>query len=305
MNKHKDKPLRFLIIDDDTPYVESLNRDAQRLRIFFTHRTNLEEARQFMESKEAGKISAIVLDVKCMMRKQQEVAHSNFIMEAVIYFRKAFPHLPMAILTGEPDEYKHLKELFMNRMDVYFKGSEEEQMLLSLSGQAQRIDYVRLEQQHPGIFEAIAKYLEPDAYNRLLTCLQNMRNTDCTAITGTLGNLRKLQEYLYMALNRIDNDMVPDSLVYYNGKINIDNKNIIKYLKGNYDQTQRTTTTTEYVKHDSKEDRLLNYIYKGCSEEIHVTDQNTTKYTVQSLVFAFMDLVLWLKEIADRHAGSV
>jgi hypothetical protein len=299
MSKSKHKSFLFLIIDDETPYVEALHRDAQMLGIRFKHYTNLEEARQFIESKDGKAVSGIVLDVKCMREKQQEVAHIDFIGSAVQYFKKTFSHLPIAILTGEPDQYKNLKEIYRDTISVYSKGSEESQMFTYLIGKAKDLPDSKIREKHFEVFETIDKYFDPDVSSGLLHCIRSMENQDSVSITRTLGNLRKLQEYFYLALHKLDNNMVPGNFLKFKDKTSVDNKNIIEHLKGNFDKRTMTTTTPVYIKHTSKEDRLFYYVHKGCSEEIHVSDQYTTKYTVQSLVFAFMDLVLWLKAVAN------
>lgn len=298
MNKPKDRPLVFLIIDDDKSYVDALYRNAQRLRILFKHYTNLEEAKQFIESKDANAVSGVVLDVKCMMKKQQEVAHSNFIMEAVTYFRKNRPHLPLAILTGEPDQYKNLKELFMETLNVYSKGSEEEQMLGYLYEQAQNLDYVKLAKQYPDVFDAVESYLDGEALEELISCFRNMYSSDFTTIKNSLACLRRLQEKVYIALNRMDSKIVPDELMkpdnFIGSKIQV--REIYKHL-----------TAQNYVKRYSMIDTFASAIYSITSDNGSHTpyenpDFRPTKYTVQSITFAMLDLLLWLKSTGDSKS---
>jgi hypothetical protein len=300
MSKKKDRPFKILIIDDDVPYVEALYRDAQEYRLILTPFGNLESAREFLNSSEGVSISGVILDVVCMKDKDQEIPNPDFIMTAIKFFNEKFSHLPLVILTGEPDRFKHLKEYFKGVLPTYSKGRDEAEMLLFLKDKAQEIPREKIIRRYLDVFEVVEQYLGYEAEERLLDCLNKMGQPEPSIITGTLGNLRKLQEYLYLGLNKIDNNMVPDALIY-SGKTKVDNEKIIRHLKGNFDKTNMRITTTEYVIHNSQADRLLNYIYRGCSEEIHVTEQNTTKYTVQSLVFAFIDLVLWLKEIAEKN----
>ena len=64
-------PLTMLIIDDATPYVESLYRDAQRYGIRLAHARSLEEGRELF-TREGWSFAGIVLDGKCLKEREQE-----------------------------------------------------------------------------------------------------------------------------------------------------------------------------------------------------------------------------------------
>lgn len=304
------KKYKFLIMEDDKEYflalrmkVASLRKERKYTEIEFLHADNFQSAKD-LYSREGYTVQGIILDVVGYKDPDQSLPDESVLPVARDYFIANAGHLPIVALTGQPGMYEMIKKAWAGSIEVFSKNDDEAKMLDYLIEEAKKLEDNKILKKHHEVFEVTNKYLGPDAYGRMLACIRNMTNTDNTAITGTLSNLRKLQEYLYLALNRIDNNMVPDHLLVGDtGNTNINNKRIIKHLKGNYDDGSRTITTTIYVKHNSKEDRLLNHVYKGCSEEIHVTDQHTTRYTVQSLVFAFMDLVLWLKGIADSKGN--
>ena len=62
-------PLTLLIIDDSTPYVESLYRDAQRSNIHLLHGRSLEEGKELFAGSDGGRIAGIILDVKCLKER--------------------------------------------------------------------------------------------------------------------------------------------------------------------------------------------------------------------------------------------
>ncbi len=127
-----------------------------------------------------------------------------------------------------------------------------------------------------------------------------MQSDDQKTVTGTLGTLRKLQENFYVALHKIDKKILPRELIYgKNNELKIENEKVIKYLKGNYDGTAETTDII--VPHGSYIDRLLYFVYKGCSGDLHISPQKTSKYTVQALIYAFMDMLLWLKDKSNKR----
>jgi len=96
-------PLTMLIIDDSTPYVESLFRDAQRYSIRLLHARSLEEGRELYGGSEGRGIAGIILDGKCLKEKSQQVPDNSFLGAAIKYFGEKAPHLPLVVLTGETD----------------------------------------------------------------------------------------------------------------------------------------------------------------------------------------------------------
>jgi hypothetical protein len=302
----KDRPYNVLIIDDDENYVDALFREAQEVRLLLKHASSLEVAKEVFESAEGKSICGIILDVVCMKDREQEIPDPDFIMPAIEYFRSRALHIPIVILTGEPDRYKHLKEYFKGVRPIYSKGRDEQEMLSFLKNAAQELDREKVIRKYHDVFEIVERYLGYDAENKLIDCLNDTGKTEANAITGALGSLRKLQEYFYIALHKIDDKMLPRDLIFRaNGSLDIRNERIMRHLKGNFDSSTKTCMSTEYIMFNSKEDRLLNYLYRGCSEELHVTEQATNKYTVQSLVFCFMDLVLWMKELAKKEGNKL
>jgi hypothetical protein len=299
------KKFKFLIMEDNEDYFLALKMKAESLRkegkypeIEFLYAKDLPSAKE-LYNREGYTVQGIILDVVNYKDENQSMADESCLPVARDYFREKAGHLPIVALTGQPGMYELIKKSWAGSIEVFSKSDDEKKMLNYLIAEVKKLADSKIIKKYYDVIETTEKYLGSDAYGMLLACLRNMENTDSATITGTLIILRKLQEYLYLALSTIDKNMVPHSLLTYKGKTNIDNKAIINHLKGNYDRQKNNTTTLEYIKHNSKEDRLLNHVYKGCSEGIHITDQNTTKYTVQSLIFAFMDLVLWLKQIAE------
>lgn len=290
----KNYKFTFLILEDDPEYFESLELKARKQPIEFIRASNLDDAKNFYDAKKSM-IQGIILDVIGYTSIKQEILHESSFTLAREYFKKHAEHLPIVALTGHPGMVENVRKWWAETIKVFSKDGEEQEMFEYLISHAKKLESTKIINKHREVFDLIEKYFNDQAFDILLQCLKNMENPAQHTITGTLANLRKLQEYFYKALNKIDPDMVPDNLIYPE----IDNKKIISHLKGNFDSSKKITTTKVYVEHYSKCDFLLNYIYKICSENIHVTEQNTTKYAVQSLVYAFMDLVLWLKKFDD------
>ncbi len=285
-------PLTFLIIDDSTPYVESLFRDAQRLGIHLLHARSLEEGKERFGGREGGKVAGIILDVKCLKEKGQEVPDNSFLIAALKYFGEKAPHLPIVVLTGETDQYRNLKELYAGTMRVFSKGRDEREMLDFMTAEAQNIEWLKIVRQYGDVFEDLADYLGTEAERELMSCLKNMQSDDFTVIKNSLGCLRRIQEKIYIALSRADGGMVPPQ--YVEGEINV----IAAY---------KHLAEKGYVERYKVIDRFAELVFKITSDSgAHSPHANPkyppTRYTVQAVTFALLDLILWFKQVMTLKA---
>jgi len=284
------RPLEMLIIDDDKEFVESLHADAQRHQILLTHRDNLEDAKLFLGSSKASKISGVILDVVCMKSKDQEVAKSSFITAAINFFTKELPHLPLAILTGEPDQYNDLSLLYEGTNNVYSKGQDEEEMLLFLKNEALKLNRTKIINKYKDIFEIIDELLPTEAKEELINCLTNLNTSDDTQIRNNLACVRRLQEKIYIELNKSKPGWVPTE--YIEGDVKV--KAILRHLReGNYV--------------DKKTDHFAKSIYEISSDYGAHTQNRTqgspvSKYTVHTVAYALLDLFLWFKKVVNQDA---
>jgi len=305
MSKNKTRPLNMLIIDDNKEHVESLNRRAQGHRIMLKHFCNLDEGKKFLESKEGRSICGVILDVICMKNKEQKFPDKSFITAALKYFNQKLPNIPIVVLTGVTDEYKSLKDHYDGTETVYSKGRDESAMLLFLRDKALELERVKLLNKYSEVFEIIEDHFDDDAEEELISCLLNTNSSDFHTMKGTLSCLRILQEKMFVALNKYDDQMVPEEYVSNeeNNQIRVNFASILHYLKGKYDNTSRSHLGKKYILHDSTIDRFMQFVYKTSSEGIHAIDENIsnkpTKYTVQAVTYALLDLLLWFKTVCD------
>jgi hypothetical protein len=294
--------LPVLFIDDDIDYANELYKEAQRHHFELKHVRSLEEGKEFLSTEQGQSIRGVILDIICMKEKSQEVPDNTFIITASRYFTKIFPHLPVVALTGETEEYRTMGHLFKDDMVVFSKGSDEEKMFKHLRDKAFDYEKMKIRSNYHDIFEIIDRYFDKKVEEMLVACLRDMNSDDPKIKTGTLGNLRKLQESFYVALNKKNKNMVPREMIFNNNnELNVNNEKIIRHLKGNVDETKHETTPS-FIKHGSYIDRLVYFVYKGCSGELHISPQKTSRYTVQSLVNAFLDMLIWLNSIKENKS---
>ena len=280
-------PLTMLIIDDATPYVESLNRDAQRHAIRLLHARSLEEGRAIYEGSEGRVVAGVILDGKCLKEKGQQVPDNSFLGAALQYFGAKAPHLPTVVLTGETDLYRNLSDLYAGTVRVYSKGRDEQQMLCHLLGEADQLEWLKVVRQHREVFAGLSDRLGADAEQELISCLLHMASDDPTTIRNTLVSLRRLQEKIFISLHKGDPGLIPAHLV--TGEINV--VGIYKHL------SERGAIERYKVI-----DRFSELVFKVTSDNgAHTPYENPkyppTRYTVQAVSYALLDLILWSRSL--------
>jgi len=269
--------------------------------IELSHVRSLEEGKEFLATDRGKTIRGVILDIICMKMKNQEVPDNTFIITASQYFVRTLPHLPIVALTGETEEYRRMGYLFKDDMKVFSKGGDEERMFEYLRDKGLNYEKLKIRSNYQDIFETIDRHFDKESEERLVSCLRDMNSNDQTIVTSTLGNLRKLQEGFYIALHKLDKTMVPRKLIFNErDEPSVSNERIIKHLTGNFDLDKRMETTKIHFVHGSYMERLLYFVYKGCSGELHFSRQKTSRYTVQALVYSFLDMVLWLRRLVGQ-----
>lgn len=286
--------ITLLIVDDDTPYVEALHRLFHGRGARLRHAETLEDAREMISRREQGNISGVILDVVGLRERGQKVPDNSFIIAASRYFADAAPHLPVVVLTGEPDQYRNLKELFKGTMGVYSKGRDEDEVLSFLLDEARKLDRIRCEIEHPEVFEVVRKYLDEDADRELVDFLKDRDSRDATVIRKNMGALRRLQEKIYIELSKCDGKYVPREYVAGEIKIASAYKHLVE--KG-------------YVERYKIIDRFSELIFKVTSDHgahvpYSVPKYQPTRYTVAALGNALMDLLLWFGELMGKESGG-
>jgi ActR/RegA family two-component response regulator len=283
--------LKMLIIDDSLPYVEALYRTVQRFNIQLRHAGSLEEGREIFEGYEGSTIVGVILDVKCMKTRRQEVPDNSFITAAIKYFSDKASHLPLVVLTGETEQFNNLKELYEGTLRVFSKGRDEIEMVAYLLAEAKKLDWVKIRQSYQDVFAVIDRFLDKEAEQELIGCLKEIDNTDFTVIKNSLSCLRRLQEKIYLAINRADVELLPQRFV--GSELNI---------VGAYKHLSETGQVERY----KIIDRFSELIYKITSDNgAHTPHANPkyppTRYSVHAVTFAMLDLLLWFGALMERN----
>lgn len=109
----------LLLIDDKEDFKESFQTLAQRKGYKLAWGKSYEE----MEAKLPGlykKITAIVLDIKCLITNDQAIENEDFILKALLFLQAEYKDLPRVILTGDEkalDFSRFSKDVLVFRKD--------------------------------------------------------------------------------------------------------------------------------------------------------------------------------------------
>jgi ActR/RegA family two-component response regulator len=295
MSKNKPgKALNVLIIDDDTTFIEGLQRNANPFRIRLEHATNLEDGLLKLQERGEKFYVGVILDVICLKDRKQQIPDPSFISKAMEEFNRLAPSLPKVILTGEPTRAESLKPIFAGNTSVYHKSAEQiEEMLTYFVKQSENLPRLKFAKKYPDIFSLFDDgHLGPNEEQALVACLEKFDHYEATVISDNLGRLRKLQEAIYLAINKINPEIVPMSYIEKNGP---NCRSIMRHLK-----TKRFVEETKIIDHFS------DAIYSISSDYgVHVPNTRPeyppTRYTVQALNFAMLDQLLWFKGIVEKR----
>lgn len=291
-NKHV-KPLNVLIIDDDSEFVQVLQREANNpYRIRLEHVTNLEDGLNKLQEKGERYFAGVILDVICLKDRNQQIPDPSFISKAKEEFDKRAPALPKVILTGEAARAETFKEIFQGNTNVYHKSSEQiVDMLEYLVEQSELLPKYKFSKKYPEVFSVFDDgYLGAPEEQMLLTCLEKMDNFEPTVIADNLGRLRRLQEAMYLALNRTNPNVVPTGTIEKNGP---NCRKIMAHLR-----------TKRYVEEDKIVDKFADTIYTIASDYGNHVPNTTpmyppTRFSVQAMTFAIFDQLLWFKSVVE------
>jgi hypothetical protein len=153
---------------------------------------------------------------------------------------------------------------------------------------------VKIMSAYRDVFTVCSRFLGREAEEELLSCLAAMGSDDFTVIKNTLGCLRRLQEKIYIALNRADSSLVPAPFVQ-------NEVNVISAYKH--------LSEKGFVERYRVVDRFAELVYKITSDSgAHTPYRDTkyppTRYTVQAVTHALLDLLLWFGSVMESIAPT-
>ena len=299
-------PLQVLIVDDDKNYVLNfLQLDANPYRIKLIHARTLDDGEQILQENGESTLDGIILDVVGLKDRDSKIPNESFIGNAIAICDKKAPGVPMVVLTAETKKAEELKKYYDETHRIFLKSRMEDvkEMFAYFVEEGEKKEERLISEKYNDIFEIFAKKdLEEATKQELLSCLKNMHSSELNAIRGVLNSLRIIQEDMYFALSKHDDQMVPRQFVTNEttGRKEVKFSNVLYHLKGKYDQDTKKSLGKPYIHHGSLIDKLSLFAYRGCSEGMHAIEKDEpikpSNYTVQAITNAVLDLLLWFKK---------
>lgn len=300
----KRKKYHALIVNDKISFIEPLTLLAkEKENIELYHVTNFEHMKEELP-KLVNKISCIILDVLCLITKDQEKVDENFIGIALTYLNQSFPELPRIIFTGEPGLFSDIKRYHSEEI-LLTKSIDDRSKLFSLIKEfGDKRDKIRLRHLYSDVFSIFEKsYLSAETENDLINILLQQNNKDFAQIKNNLVAIRRIQECIFQEINKKYPQKLPDE----NFK---ENKDILfgkihKHLKGNKSfETDWKPVSTEY--YSGVIESFSECIYRVSSDNgAHNPYENPiykpTVYTVIALTNQLLDFLLWFKAIIIKE----
>lgn len=281
----------ILAIDDDADVLKSLEASAREHSIRLTSVNSLEGAQKLIN--EGHSFQGFIFDVVCNTYKDQTNPKEDFISKALDYAKKNFQAYPRAIITGYSNHYEGLSTYYSEEK-IFEKGNVPAitEMFKWFRKEIENLKETKIKEKYPEVWEVfILKLLSDEIEKELLETLMQMDNHNLTTIKDNLARIRRIFESIYIEISKRRDDIIP-----------------VKMLRGERGEL-RVSAIINHLKDNGYIDGVITdfsfTIWKVASDNgSHAPYENPdympTKYTVQSLTYALLDVLLWMKSILTK-----
>ena len=294
--KGKAKVYKVLAIDDEQEIINTLKNIARDYSIKLYEANSLEEAKAILTEDNVNFLG-FILDVNCNIKKDQSSPNEAFIFKTIRYLDKHFQGYPKVILTGFSEHYNALsKYLSESNIKSFNKKSDEYKKVFEyLRNEIEDLKESKIKAKYPEVFEIFEKgYLSYQIETQLTKILINVINDEQNwdSILNNLSSIRRIQESIYIAISKKHQNIIPESFQLENSKGNLKVRPILKHLS---DENFHSGIIKQFayliwsITSDS-----------GAHTPYENPDYSPTDYTVQSITFALLDLLLWFKQIMEN-----
>ncbi|MBT7061980.1 MAG: response regulator [Lentisphaerae bacterium] len=285
------KKLRVLAIDDEPGFLQSVTTMGRQHGFRIDGVGSLEEAKELIASKGRRHYHGVILDIMCLVTKDQSVESPAFLKHALDYLDKVAPELPRAIVTGSTGHYANTSEYFADEK-LYLKTNVGESLFEYLRKGAGELWYYQLETKYPDVIATMTTCGFPeDLRAEVLDALRYMNHFDDSKISDNLARLRRIQEGLYGELSKQRDDIVPTRfLKEENGNISM--RPLINHLKDEKTH-EGFIKDFAFAVYGATSDH-------GSHRRYSPVEYPPSSYTVQTLTYAMLDLILWAGGLVEK-----
>lgn len=283
-----------LLIDDDEDFKNTFQVKIQSESFTLFHKKSFEGLKEIMP-KVHHKISAVILDIKCLIDDDQAIEDEKFIGVATKFLDLNYPRFPRIILTGDDDAFEGYKK-YTDGENVFQKSPE------GLNGVLEQLKYysensqiLKIKRENLKVFELFEKeYYDANTERTLVSVLEKIGEENFQNFGGILRDVRALQETIYKVINGKRKSVIPDNKFQSNGMIKFNP--LMKHLNGN-PNAQFVPTTDVFQ--NSAIFNLANGLYWTSGKYIHADPNESyeiSNYTLKSLINALMELFIWSEQ---------
>ena len=304
------QPIHVLLIDDEKDYCDSLKTNARISGILIADFQSLDEGLKELEKE--LKYKAIILDAKCMVDKSQSVDNFDFLPVALdrlkVFEQQYNLHLPFVVNTGYIGE----KELSMVKRQIderkgkiFSKTDTKDDLFNYLISEINILEITKFEKDFEKVIQVFEKgYLPNNMRNDLFKVFQKKDSSNPTDIKDNLSTIRRILDEIFSKISSSKPFVLPSAKNTFNKKV--------KHLSGNIQESpvgsgNYIPSTNKYQA--STIEFLSTAIYRISSDfgshavpTISARNQPMpTSMTVNSLVYAIMEIILWFTELMDNE----
>ncbi len=294
---------KVLVVDDDPRYYEPLiDRALNEYDIELIVKDNWEDAENHV-ADHFNEYDAIILDAKGKVDSDCEGDDLFHLKLALKYLDKisgAGEYIPRYINTayfeGLNKEYRDEK--------IYAKNSQEDQLFKDLLAEIDKNEVKKLKNRYPDVFACFGgDYLDRKYERSLINIVSILEDGNLRDSENLLFNpCRILLEAVFKEVTSINERILPYAISNFE-KQKPGLVNCSKYLNGQkvYIDGQQYSRAKFLSEHISQQ---IQTIIGICHPASHDIQDNYTKYTFKSVLWAIFDVLIWLKKFADDNNQS-
>jgi hypothetical protein len=285
----------ILLIDDRDDFVQAFIQEADAMSVNTSHRKSFNGLKEVLP-KYQHSFAAVVLDIKCLLKDDQEKEDAGFITVALSYLDQQLPNFPRYILTGDDNEFEKFKGYFQQEK-VFLKTPQDlSKLLIELKYCVDNSNILRLKRENLEVFQIFESgKMNNAAESQLIRILENgLKEKDYGKFKGILADIRSMQEGIYKSIRDRNSTVVPTNMFRSNGMIRFND--LMKHLNGN---VIPPTIPNRPVYQNPTIFQLANSLYWSCGEYIHEDPNRNyfiSDYTIKALINSLLEILLWSKQ---------
>lgn len=291
--KHK-----VLIVDDDKNYAQSLIDPAYKNYDIELHHCEDWETAESRIIKNPDEFRVIIIDGKGKLKQEEKEENSRHLHVATSFLkslREKGIYIPYVINTGY---FEELSKYFGNEIMIDKKDTDK--LFAKIKELIESSEENKIREKYSDVFACFSpQYLPKEAEDNLLEVLLEIENNKWSA--SSLNTLRKIVESIYIKLHEYDDELIPyGCLRYENNKVNL------KYCELRLTGKEiRENGTILYPAIKAALPvhlcLIVGPITKVCNMASHPDLNKISKYYLQGITFALMEMILWFKKYVDEN----